>query len=278
MLKSLAIAAVVVAALARPAAAQIVNVQSALAKPPERDGVTAQLELKLDWREGNNSFFDIGGAGTVLVRRGRLLGLALARGEYGNAGGGVAIARKSFEHLRARVTLDRRWRWEAFGQHEYDAFRRLAVRAVAGTGPALQIVDEPHVAILAGAAYMLELERLDHRDGAADAGDQSVASRASLYLTGAEKLGSGVAIVQTVYAQPRLGDPGDIRILGELSVTTKLSKRIALTDGFVVAYDRTPPDGIRRYDTQLKVGLLVTFEALAPRPPARPDAAPRATP
>ena len=243
----------------RHADAQIVNVQGQLARPPERDGVTAQLELKLDWREGNNSFFDVGGSGSVLYRRGRLLGLALVRGEYGNARGGLAIARKSFEHLRARVTLDCRWRWEAFAQHEYDAFRRLSVRGVAGTGPALQLVKDARVAVLAGAAYLFELEQLDTRPGTIDAGLRTVASRASFYATGTEQLGAGVSIVQTVYLQPRLGDPGDLRLLGELSVTSKLSKRIALTDGFVVAYDRTPPDGIRRYDTQLKLGLLVTF-------------------
>ena len=245
--------------LVRHADAQIVNVQGQLAKAPERDGVTGQLELKVDWREGNNSFFDVGGSGALLYRRGRLLGVALVRGEYGNAGGGIPIARKSFEHLRARVTLDCRWRWEAFAQHEYDAFRRLSVRAVAGTGPALQLVNSSRVAVLAGAAYLFELERLDTRPGTIDAGLRTLASRASFYATGTERLGAGVSIVQTLYIQPRLDDPSDIRLLGELSVTSKLSKRIALTDGLVVAYDRTPPDGIRRYDTQLKLGLLVTF-------------------
>ena len=250
---------VALAGAARPAAAQIVNVQGQLAKPPAQDGVTGQLELKLDWREGNSPFFDIGGAGSLLLRRGRLLGLALVRGEYGNARDGIAIARKTFEHVRSRVTIDCRWRWEAFVQHEYDAFRRLSVRALAGTGPALQLVNEARVGLIAGAAYMLEYERLDTRAGTIDAGARSLASRASVYVTGTETLGAGVSIAQTVYVQPRLDDPGDVRVLGELSLTTKLSKRFALTDGFTVAYDRTPPDGIRRYDTQLKVGLLVTF-------------------
>lgn len=251
--------ALVLLGLVRHADAQIVNVQGQLAKPPVREGLSGQLELKLEWREGNNSFFDVGGAGSLLYHRGRLLVLALARGEYGNAGGGIAIARKSFEHLRARVTLDCRWRWEVFAQHEYDGFRRLSVRAVAGTGPVLQILNNARGAILAGAAYLFELEHLDTRPGTVDAGMRSIASRASFYLTGTEQLGPTVSIVQTVYAQPRLGDPGDLRLLGELSLTSKLSKRLALTDSLVVAYDRTPPDGIRRYDTQLKVGLLLAF-------------------
>ena len=48
-------------------------------------------------------------------------------------------------------------------------------------------------------------------------------------------------------------------MLGELTVTTKLSKRVALTDGFSIAFDRTPPDGVQRLDTQLEIGLLVTL-------------------
>ena len=48
-----------------------------------------------------------------------------------------------------------------------------------------------------------------------------------------------------------------MRVLGELALQTKLSARIALTNGFTVAYDESPPDGIRTYDTELKVGVVV---------------------
>ena len=242
----------------RLAHAQIVNVQGSLAKAPDHDDIGGQAEAKVDWREGNNPLIDIGGAASVLVRHGSVLGLALARGEYGKSRG-LTLARKSFEHLRTRIELEPRWRWEVFAQHEYDQFRRLSLRALAGTGPAFQIVDEKTVAVLAGAAYMVEYERLDRREGTLDAGRRTVAQRASLYVTGHEDLSTGVAIVETVYVQPRLADPGDVRILGQLSVLTKLSSRIALKDSFNVAYDDTPPDGIKRYDTQLEIAVLVTF-------------------
>src|SRR5512140_2242756 len=127
------------------AQAQIVNVQGALAKAPDKDALTGQVELKVNWREGNNPLLDIGGAGTVIMRRGAVLGLVLARGEYGTSRG-LTLTKKSFEHLRTRIELDCRWRWEAFVQHEYDQFRRLSLRALAGTGPAFQIVNTKPVA------------------------------------------------------------------------------------------------------------------------------------
>jgi Protein of unknown function, DUF481 len=238
--------------------AQIVNVQGALAKAPDKDDTTGQVELKVNWREGNNPLFDIGGAGSFLVRRGHILGLVLARGEYGTSRG-LTLTKKSFEHMRMRVELDCRWRWEAFLQHEYDQFRRLSLRAVVGTGPAFQIIDTKPIAVLAGAAYLFEYEELDNRPGTFDAGARATAHRGSVYVTGHENLGSGVVIVETAYAQPRLNEPSDVRVLGEFSVLSQLSSRIALKDSFTVAYDHTPPDGVKRYDTALEVGVLVTF-------------------
>lgn len=251
-------AAVILLLLTRLAHAQIVNVQGALAKPPDNDDVTGQIELKVNWREGNNPLFDIGGAGSLIVKRGPLLALVLARGEYGTSRG-LTLTQKSFEHVRARVTLDCVWRWEAFAQHEYDRFRRLSLRAIAGTGPALQIVNQDDIAVLAGAAYLYEYEQLDTRKGTIDAGLHTSFHRASVYTTGHETLGAGVAIVETVYFQPRIDRPNDFRVLGELAIQSKLSSRIALKDSFTAAYDATPPDGVKRYDTSLDIAVIVTF-------------------
>lgn len=242
----------------RPGHAQIVNVQGALAGAPREDGAVGQVELKLNWREGNNPLFDIGGAGSLLGRRGGVLGLVLARGEYGTSRG-LTLTRKSFEHVRVRIELDPRWRWEVFGQHEYDQFRRLSLRALAGTGPAVQLVDAAPITVLAGAAYLFEYDRLDARPGALDAGARSTDHRGSLYVTGRETLESGVQIIETVYAQPRLDDPRDLRLLGEASVVSRLSPRIALKNSFGIAYDATPPDGIKRLDTQLEIAVVLTL-------------------
>jgi hypothetical protein len=241
--------------------AQIVNVQGALANPPPSDSITGQLEAKLSWRTGNNPLFDIGGAGSVLVRRGPVLGLTLARGEYGTSRG-LTLTRKSFEHVRTRVALDGSWRWEVFAQHEYDQFRRLSLRALVGTGPALQIVDTRPIAVLTGVAYILEYEHLDDRAGASDAGARTTAHRASAYVTGRQNVGDvgdGVTIVETLYAQPRIDEPRDVRLLGELAVVSKLSSRVALKNSFNLAYDHTPPEGVERTDTALELAVVVTY-------------------
>ncbi|MDX2092758.1 MAG: DUF481 domain-containing protein [Kofleriaceae bacterium] len=241
-----------------PAWAQIVNVQGALAKAPDENGLSGQVELKVNWREGNNPILDLGGGGSIVVREGRLLGLVVARGGYGRSRG-VTFTKRSFEHVRARVTLSCVWRWEAFGQHEFDEFRRLSLRALLGTGPALQIVNTRSFALLAGAAYMLELERLDERIGTTDSGGRSHTQRASAYLSGRGLLANGHELVQTVYAQPRLVDPSDVRLLAEVAVQSKLSAHFALKNSITVAYDATPPDQVKELDTAIEVAFAVHF-------------------
>lgn len=250
--------AIALVAIPHVASAQIVNVQGALAKTPAGDGETGQLDAKLNWRTGNNPIIDVGGAGSLLVRRGRLLGLAVARGEYG-FGRGLTLTEKTFEHLRARVFLDCRWRWEVFVQHEFDRFRRLSLRTLAGTGPAVQLFGEDGVAVTTGAAYLLEYERLDTRDGTTDAGERYVDHRGSLYATASEALNPTVTMVETVYVQPRLDRPSDVRVFGEIALQAKLSTHVGLRNSFTVAYDDTPPEGVGRSDTALEVAILVIF-------------------
>lgn len=255
-MRAVVIAILVVVASGRLASAQIVNVQGALAKPPAEDGMTGEVALKVNWREGNNPILDLGAAASTVLRHGRWLGLAIVRGGYGKSRE-VLLSRKTFEHLRARVRLDDTWRWELFAQHEYDQFRRLRFRALTGTGPAYQIVDSPAFGLLAGAAYMLELEELDDRMGATDAGDRTLAHRVSAYITGHQVANANVDIVETVYAQPRIDEPSDFRLLGELAVQSKLASRFSLRTAFTFAFDTSPPDLLVRYDTALEVALVV---------------------
>ena len=250
--------ATLVAVLARPASANIVNVLGSLAGEPE-EGWSGSLTGTIDWRTGNVDLAQVGGSGTVRYRAGHYLGLLLLRGEYGK-GEGTLLSEKTFAHLRGRVDLDdcRRWLWEAFVQHEFDAFRRLEARAVAGTGPAVRLVDEPSTNLVVGLAYMLEYERFDDREPA-DAGLREWNHRASSYATGMYKLDDRVAVTQTVYVQPRLDNPSDLWLLSETTLTTQLGKRLALQSSFVVAYDRSPPIGIETTDTALKTGLTLSL-------------------
>lgn len=238
--------------------AQIVNVQGAIAKPPVENGIEGRVALKLGWTEGNAPSFDVGGSGSVVWKHDDSLTLAMVSGEYGSAMH-VVNTKKTFAHLRERYTLSSRWRWEAFAQHEYDRFRRLSFRALLGTGPALQIIDDENHSLLVGAAYMLDVEKLDKRVGEPDSGVRMTEHRASTYVTGRQRITADVSFVQTIYAQPRLDELDNYRLLADASLIVQLSERIALTDGFVASYDSRPPEQVKRWDTTLRLGLILTL-------------------
>jgi hypothetical protein len=251
-------ALIAVAAAATPAAANIVNIQGSLAAEP-KPGLSGTVAATADWRTGNTDLVQVGGSVALLYRDGRVVGLGLARAEYGE-GGGVAYSERSFEHLRLRVGLDdcHRWMWEVFAQHEYDAFRRLEVRALTGTGPALRVIDSKDAWAVIGAAYIIEYERFGEGPYA-DSDRRDVAHRASAYATASVAFDTAVTASETLYVQPRLDDPGDLRFLSETAVTSKLRSWLAITSSFVVAVDRTPPESIDRVDTQLKTSLAVSW-------------------
>jgi hypothetical protein len=242
--------------IASPAAADIVNVQGALAKQPE-PGWSGTIGGSLDWRTGNTRLIQVGGNSTVLYRDGRFLGLVLLRGEIGEAED-VRFAEKAFAHLRGRVSIAGPWMWEAFAQDEYDAFRRLEARALAGTGPAVRLVNTAQLGAVLGVAYLLEYQRLDDAV-AIDAGDTFLEHRLSSYLTGTYKLDDRLATTATAYVQPRIDKPSDLHLLGELALTTQVTGRVALVSAFVIAYDESPPASIDRLDTTLKTTVTVSF-------------------
>ena len=65
--------------------AQIVNVQSALAEPPQ-DGLSGAVEASVDWRTGNTRLLRLAGSTVLRFHRGDSTALLLARGDYGRAG------------------------------------------------------------------------------------------------------------------------------------------------------------------------------------------------
>lgn len=246
-----------VAAVPAAASAQIVNVQGSLAKEPP-PGWSGQVGGGLDWQTGTTDVVTVSGAGSLLWRHGRWLALALARGEY-REGRGVKLSQRSFEHLRLRRDLGARLLWEGFVQHEYDAFRRLSVRAVAGSGPAVRVMASGRLRLTAGLAYLLEYERFSIKPGVADSGLSRVHHRASTYLTGSLDLDGDVTATQTVYVQPRLDAPDDVLLLSETALTSQLTRRLSLVQSFVLAYDATPPETIADLSTALKLTFAVKF-------------------
>ena len=242
-----------------PAHAQIVNVQSALATEA-RAGLSGSVTASADWRTGSSDLLLLGLAPIARFRADDHLIVLILRGEYGRSGE-LDIVKKAFEHLRYRFRFHPRVLAEVFEQAEYDQFRLLELRALVGAGPKFDLLARKRLSLALGVAYLFEYER---PSAAALETDSERFHRASSYLMGRFELDDRVQIVETLYAQPCLTDPGDIKLLNESQLVVHLGRAMSLTTSVALAFDSAPlhqADGtaLDRLDTTTKTSITVSF-------------------
>jgi hypothetical protein len=246
------------ALVALPAAAQIINVQPLIAaKQGSEDRVTIAFEASADVRSGNTQLVSLAGSGLCELRRGRHLFFLLARGDYAERSGEPFLS-KDLEHFRYRITVTGPLEVETFIQHDRDAFRRLALRALVGVGPRLHLRPSRGFDVAVGASMMLEHERLGGGDEL-DAGADYTNARLSTYLLLSTEIGPRLKLGNTTYVQPRIDRIRDVRAFNELAVLAKANDHLSLKLTFTSAYDSAPPDDVIPLDTTLKGALQVTF-------------------
>ena len=112
--------------------AQIVDVQSRLSGAPA-EGIRGETALSGEWRTGNTDSFTFAADLSIERTRGRNQSFLIVASELGRASG-ASYANRHFAHLRHRFHLGERWAVEGFLQSEFDEFKRLELRALAGVG------------------------------------------------------------------------------------------------------------------------------------------------
>lgn len=105
---------------------------------------------------------------------------------------------------------------------------------------------------------MLERDAYDLAPGATEQ-RTPVYSRFSSYLSAHATLSDGIDAVTTTYFQPRVEDPGDIRIESESAFVFKVTKLFSTGITFVAHYDSNPAPGVLRTDTELKNVLTLAL-------------------
>jgi uncharacterized protein DUF481 len=244
--------------VARPATAQIVNVQPLIASQQSgADGVSGAVEGSADVRSGNTRLVSLSASGLGEVRRGRHLLFLLARGDFAEKSGDPFVS-KDLEHLRYRLTISEPFEAETFVQHDRDAFRRLALRVLVGAGPRLHLQPFGGFEAAVGAAVMLEHERLGGGDEP-DAGSENDDFRLSTYLFLSTEIGPRLKLGNTIYVQPRLDRFHDVRVFNELALIARATEHFAVKLTYTSAYDSAPPEGVIPLDTTLKGAIQVNF-------------------
>ena len=255
----------VVLASSSTVAAQIVNVHSKFATS-DSEGVFGGLEAASNRRTGNTNYLALTGKALFGLRFSGFHTYFLWNGAK-KVVSGDNISNHTMEHLRFRYDFTEVFSLEAFGQHDFNEFKRLSLRALVGGGPRIQFEALDMWRLALGLAYMFEVERLD--DAADDAGDpymdanvQNNFHRMSSYLRLRFDMTDSASVVNTTFIQPRLADFNDFRLLNELSMQVDIVGGLGIKFSFAISYDSQPAMGVEGLDTFIGSSLTYSFEAL----------------
>ncbi len=237
------------------AAAGQVDVQP-LSREELPEGYSGSLTTNLTAQTGNTDFVQLGVNARVYNVVGRRTTMIVGNGGLGFLGRSRFSSSGLF-HYRRTYRLSA-WAWpEWYAQVNYDRSQLLVWRTVVGAGARTPVTTGSWGEAGAGFSLLVEDERLDLEAEALHP-DHTLAVRGSAHFS-LRLVPGQVVITSTTYAQPRVDDPGDIRLLQEMSVASPVTDRLALTVSFDLRYDSGPPDGLAPVDARLRTGLTLSY-------------------
>jgi hypothetical protein len=163
-----------------------------------------------------------------------------------------------FSHFRYTFMLHDILGYEAFTQTEFDSFKDLKIRQLAGAGLRIETNAIKQLNINSGLGLMLDYEQLSNNI-------TSRKPRINSYIVVKYNLNtknkSFVSIV--VYYQPLLINYKDWRLKNEINLKTNITKikstKIFAVSSFIHHYDSKPPTNITTDDKTLKISLGIEW-------------------
>lgn len=234
---------------------------------PLREGWSGGADASLALLRGNVELLDVGGAGRIEIQTLHRTPAApedgppplpfVAHRVFLTASGrwaaraGAPFLNQAFAHARWTSMWHERVGSDLFAQVQHNEFQRLNLRVVAGLGLRVDIVHEPTFMAWAGSGYMFEHDRVSVQPGAPDA-PETFDHRWTSYLTLRLAVLENQLLVQnTLYCQPRFDELGDVRVLEELEVLSRVGTQFLFGATFAVLYDSQPPTAVAPADLRL---------------------------
>jgi len=159
-------------------------------------------------------------------------------------------ANSGMSHLRYSRRLNNGpWKWEAYGQVQYNELLNQKLRALGGTGLRWKFIDTNNVRFFVGSSLFYEYEELQEEH------ILNEAVRWSNYLSWMINLKSGFYFTAVSYVQPNIEDFGDVRYAGQYSLGMAIAKHVDFRFETNIYYDSKPPVNVREFVFSSSAGL-----------------------
>jgi len=255
------LAAIVIIALAffweHHASGQIVDLQSAVNKKIEDQGVTGAVALSWDRRTGNTDLTAGSVSGMLRYKHHTPETVfILYKREYGQKSQEEYL-NNYFYHIRYRWLVTDFFNLELFGQSDHNKFRGYTQRNLYGAGPLLKWADEKNYKFYTGLAYMSEFEDATMMDEKGE--NKHHTERLSASVLYSQEPLPHLDVSLSLYYQPNLHDSKDRRTSINGSVGYKLTEDLSYSLTASVTADSDPGEGVAKTDMKYKNVLQLSF-------------------
>jgi hypothetical protein len=227
-----------------------INVESV--RQRDGEGFFGNSSLKASGQRGNTNKLTLN-ASTIDIQRGqRDEVLMLLDYNYGSSEN-IKDTNNAQAHARYVFFSREPSAYEIFAQYEFDQFKDLNSREIAGANLRRRLFRDELTSIFGAAGAFYEIEdytSVAHRNGA----------RGNFYLSYARKLEDRLTTSTTVYYQPLFRRAGDYRIRAQADLDVHLTHSLRLNIEYVLSHDSwVPTPNIVKTDMNWLFGLSLAY-------------------
>ncbi|MEX0722341.1 MAG: DUF481 domain-containing protein [Gracilimonas sp.] len=243
---------VFILSLSAPVQAQLLNVESVRANA-DSAGWHGELEFDLSLNRYNEQVFEFTNESNLSYFSESHAYMLLNELKFVNIDGNSLIS-SGYVHLRSTLLRNKKFSPEIFTQYQYNNNLGLNNRAIGGGGIKYRFyrTDDWQASISTALMYEYEEWQL--------AGQQSIKNEyvkntSNIRLNG--KISDDATFLLVGYYQARPDQFFEARSILESKLKMDLSKRIAVSIGFVASYDADPIIDIPQWTYELSNGLVI---------------------
>lgn len=167
---------------------------------------------------------------------------------------GETVARSTQMRVTVKAFPQARWSPFVFSSAERDRFKRLDLRSNGGGGMSYRMWNSSSGRLAFSAAALYSYENFTPTAAAPPSPTRQDA-RWNVRVEAERKLGDAAKVTHASAWQPVWDHASDYDVEMTTTLATRISERVSMTMNHVYEHDSEPPDGVKREDQRLVVGL-----------------------